>query len=99
MIIFENISHEECQSRKVVFAPMSVYGPVDDISAPSLLPLAGNKSWPGFQGPSLLLIGQSWLARCSQLLGDCMRRRHLREESTNEVKEKPAIADFAEPKH
>jgi hypothetical protein len=48
VIIFESISHEECQSRKVVFAPMSVNRPVDDISAPSLLTLAGNRSWPGF---------------------------------------------------
>jgi hypothetical protein len=70
--------------------PRSVYGPVDDISVLSLLPLAGNRSWPGFQWPSWLLIGQSWLAGCCQLLSDCMRRRqHLQEESTSKVREKP----------
>jgi hypothetical protein len=39
VIIFESISHEECESWKVVFSPVLLCGLVDGISATILLPL------------------------------------------------------------
>ncbi len=49
VIIFKIISHVKCESRKVVFAPRLFHGSVDDISALSLLPLAGNISFSSGQ--------------------------------------------------
>ncbi len=41
----------------------------------------------------------SWPASCNQSLGDCrMWKQHLQEESTSEVREKPATPDFVGPK-